>query len=188
MESLKSYASPRARLTRLLGAGKLVQVRRGLFVDDTAVSPRALAPVIYGPSYISFQYALASYGLIPERVEVITSASFNKNKDKHYSTPLGEYRYLYLPAGVYPYGIRLAEEDGASYLIASAEKALCDAVYKVPAVTTATGMESLLMDDWRMDLGGLGDLDRDFISWIAPRYGRKAVRALAAWLPRGGQR
>jgi hypothetical protein len=188
MENLKDYASPKAKLTRLLGAGNLVQVRRGLFVDDAAVSRRALAPIIYGPSYISFQYALASYGLIPERVEVITSASFNKNKDKFYRTPLGEYRYLYLPTAVYPYGLRLAEEDGASYLIASAEKALCDAVYKVPAVTTVAGMQSLLIDDWRMDPGGLGALDGDFISWIAPMYGRKALRALAAWFQRGEQR
>jgi hypothetical protein len=181
MENLKNYASPKAKLTRLLGAGKLIQVRRGLFVDDLAVSRRALAPLIYGPSYISFQYALASYGLIPERVEVITSASYNKNKDKQYRTPLGEYRYLYLPAAVYPYGLRLAEDDGASYLIASAEKALCDAVYKVPAATTVSQIQSLLLDDWRMDPGGLGALDRDFISWIAPMYGRKALQALAAW-------
>ena len=185
MENLKNYASPKARLTRLLGAGKLVQVRRGLFVDDLAVSRRALAPLIYGPSYISFQYALASYGLIPERVEVITSASFNKNKDKHYRTPLGEYRYLYLPATVYPYGLRLTEDGGAAYLIASAEKALCDAVYKVPAANTVSQIQSLLIDDWRMDPGELGALDRDFISWIALMYGRKSLQALAAWFQGG---
>lgn len=185
MENLKNYASPKARLTRLLGAGKLIQVRRGLFVDDTAVSRRALAPLIYGPSYISFQYALASYGLIPERVEVVTCASFNKNKNKLYHTPFGAYRYLYLPTAVYPYGLRLAEDEGASYLIASEEKALCDAVYKAPAVTTVTEMDSLLLDDWRMDPGELGGMDRDFISWLAPMYGRKALRALVAWFKRG---
>lgn len=89
MDELKNYASPKARLTRMLKSGELVQIRRGLFLDNTHISPRVLAPVIYGPSYISFQYALSGASLIPERVPVITSATFNKNKDKLFRTPLG---------------------------------------------------------------------------------------------------
>lgn len=189
MDELRGYASPKARLTRLLKSGKLVQVRRGLFVDDSAISRRVLAPVIYGPSYISFQYALSAAGLIPERVEVITSASYNKNRDKVYRTSLGEYRYLYLPPAVYPYGIRMEEEEeeeGMSYLIATAEKALCDAVYKVPSVTTVDAVRTLLLDDWRMEREDLRKLDRDFIRWIAPMYRRKSLTAFAVWIEKEG--
>lgn len=182
MEELKDYASPKARLTRMLKSGSLIQVRRGLFVESLAVSRRALAPVIYGPSYISFQYALAVYGLIPERVEAITSASYGKNRDKLFRTPLGEYRYFYLPVAVYPYGLRQDEEDGAAYLIATAEKALCDSVYKVSGATSLDDVEALLLEDWRMEAERLRELDRDFVEWIAPRYGRRSVSALAAWL------
>jgi hypothetical protein len=184
MDELKTYASPKARLTRLIKSGELVQIRRGLFTDDAAVPRRAVAPVLYGPSYISFQYALAAAGLIPERAEVITSASFRKNKDKVFRTPVGEYRYFYLPAAVYPYGIRMAEDGGMSYLIASAEKALCDSVYKIPSVTGAADMDALLIEDWRMEREELIKLDREFITWIAPMYRRKSLLALAEWFGR----
>lgn len=182
MEELSSYASPKARLTRMLKAGTLVQVRRGLFVEEGNAPRRALAPVIYGPSYISFQYALSAHGLIPERVPVITCASFGKNRDKVFRTPLGEYRYLYLPSAVYPYGLRLEEEDGASYLLASPEKALCDAVYKTPSAATIEEIETLLLDDWRIERDSLLALDHAFIDWIAPLYRRKSLLALAAWI------
>ncbi|HOD00665.1 MAG TPA: hypothetical protein PKH54_12020, partial [Myxococcota bacterium] len=72
MDELKDYASPRAKLTRMLKSGSIVQLRRGLFVDDVSISPRVVAPVLYGPSYISFEYVLATAGLIPERVAAVT--------------------------------------------------------------------------------------------------------------------
>lgn len=187
METLKSYASPKARLTRLLSEGKLIQIRRGLYVDDDAISRRVLAPVIYGPSYISFQFALSVWGLIPERVEVITSASFNKNKDKVFRTPLGEYRYLYLPTAVYPHGLRMEEDSQISYLIATPEKALCDAVYKLPSITAVADMKRLLLDDWRIELSDLRNLDCSFIAWIAPLYRRNSLLALAKWIKKESQ-
>jgi len=88
MNELKGYASPKAGLTRLLKSGKLGQVRRGLFVDDLSLPHKTLAPVLYGPSYSSFHYALASYDLIPKRIVVITSAGFDKNKNTIFHTPL----------------------------------------------------------------------------------------------------
>lgn len=182
MDDLADYASPKARLTLLIKSGALIQVRRGLFVENDAVSRRALAPAIYGPSYISFQYALAAYGLIPERAYAVTSASYGKNRDKLFRTPLGEYRYLYLPVSVYPYGLRQDEDDGANYLIATAEKALCDAVYKVSGMRDRDDVGKLLLEEWRMEEDELRGLDRDFIRWIAPRYGRRSVSALASWL------
>ncbi len=186
MDELKEYASPKARLTRLLKSGALTQIKRGLYVDDVAVSPRALAPVIYGPSYISFQFALASSGLIPENVPVITSASYNKDKDKVFRTPLGEYRYYYLPPAVYPYGIRMEEELGLNWFMASPEKALCDVVYKIPSVITVPEIETLLLDDLRIDRNDLVNLDRLFIAWIAPLYRRKSILALARWFEKEG--
>ena len=186
MEELKDYSSPRARLTRLLKTGELIQIRRGLFVDAPSVSRKVLASIVYGPSYISFEYALSAAGLIPERVEVVTSACFNKNRNKIFRTPLGEFRYFYLPDLVYPYGIRLQEDDSMSYLMASGEKALCDAVYKVPAVATVSAMERLLLEDWRMEREDLVNLDQTFITWIAPMYRRKSLLALAAWFEKEG--
>ncbi|GHV07534.1 hypothetical protein FACS189485_18010 [Spirochaetia bacterium] len=181
MDELKGYASPKARLTRLLKSGRLIQLRRGLFADNAVVSRRVIASALYGPSYISFEYALAAAGLIPERVTTVSSASFNKNKDKVFRNPLGEFRYYYLPAAVYPYGITMEEENGSSYLIASPEKALCDTIYKAPDIITVKAMNALLLENLRINMDALDKLDADFIRWIAPLYRRRAVLALSAW-------
>lgn len=186
MDELKKYASPKARITRLLKSGSLIQIRRGLYVDSPGVSPRVLAPVIYGPSYVSFQTALAEYGLIPERVEAVLSASFNKNKDKVFRTPLGEYRYYYLPPAVYPYGILMREEQNSSWLIASPEKALCDTVYKIPSVSTPADINALLLEDLRIERSDLANLDASFIAWISPLYRRKSLSALVRWFEKAG--
>ena len=52
-----------------------------------------LAGSIYGPSYISFEFALSYYGLIPEAVHVVTCASFEKKKKKTYDTIFGTFTY-----------------------------------------------------------------------------------------------
>ncbi|AEJ20777.1 type IV toxin-antitoxin system AbiEi family antitoxin domain-containing protein [Gracilinema caldarium] len=186
MDSLKKYASPKARLTRLLKTGKLIQIRRGLYVDERTISPRVLAPLIYGPSYISFQYALAFHGLIPEKVEIVTSASFNKNKNKIYRTPLGEYRYYYVPTTVYSYGISLIDENGYTFLLASAEKALCDALYRITSITKVSDLETVLFEDWRMEPEDIESLDTDFIMMITPRYGRRSLLFFREWFQKRG--
>jgi len=188
MDELKDYASPRAKLTRMLKSGSIVQLRRGLFVDDVSISPRVVAPVLYGPSYISFEYVLATAGLIPERVAAVTSATFNKNKDKVFRTPIGEFVYRYLPAAVYPHGIKHEIEEGAGYLIATPEKALCDSIYKVKGLNSPRDVVNLLFDDWRIQQSDLANLDRAFISWIAPMYGRRSVAHLVKALETGDWR
>ena len=115
IQELKSYASPKARITRLIKSGRVIQVRRGLFLEsgDRDYSLKSLASIVYGPSYVSFEYALSHYGLIPERVNVVTSAVYNKNKNRRFHTPVGDFYYYYLPIRVYPYCI--TREAGKYY-------------------------------------------------------------------------
>ncbi|GHV95999.1 hypothetical protein AGMMS50293_23190 [Spirochaetia bacterium] len=49
---------------------------------------------------------------------------------------------------------------------------VCDAQLRIKA---------LLLEDWRMEKEELLKLDGEFIRWIAPRYRRKSLLALAAW-------
>src|SRR5436190_9717139 len=75
---LSNYASPRDKITAWLKSGDLIRVKKGLYVfgKDVALTPfshEVLANLIYGPSAISLSYALAFYGLIPERVTTVTS-------------------------------------------------------------------------------------------------------------------
>ena len=66
---------------------------RGLYETDRNAPAYLLAGSIYGPSYISFEYALSRYGLIPEAVYAVTCATFEKKKKKKYETPFGTFTY-----------------------------------------------------------------------------------------------
>ncbi|MBN1472386.1 MAG: hypothetical protein JW925_11435, partial [Syntrophaceae bacterium] len=132
MDSLKGYGSPKSKLTTMIKSGEVIQVRRGLYIPggNVSYSVKTLANKIYGPSYISFEYALSYYGLIPERVENVTSAIFNKNKNKTFTTPLGTFIYQSIPAAAYPRGFVLIKENDHPFFIATKEKALCDTLYR----------------------------------------------------------
>ena len=67
-----------AHIQRALKSGEVIQARRGLYylsrsVFPTLVSTEALANLIYGPSYVSLETALAYHGWIPEAVRNCTS-------------------------------------------------------------------------------------------------------------------
>jgi predicted transcriptional regulator of viral defense system len=183
MHDFRDYASPKARLTRLLKAGNIIQVRRGIFLDakDNDYSLKSLASTIYGPSYISFEYALSHYGLIPERVHPVTSAVYRKNKNRRFRTPLGDFYYYYLPAEVYPYGITREEEQHQSYLIATPEKALLDMLYKARGISNKKSLTNLLFEDWRMEYDSVTSLDGSCIASLAPMYRKKAVMLFRDW-------
>lgn len=181
MQDLSGYGNPKMRLSRLLKAGALTQVRRGLYVEGEAPPPQTMAPVIYGPSYLSFQYALAAHGLIPEGVPTFTSASYGKNKDKAFSTPFGEFTYAYLPRSAYPYGIERREEASYPYLMACPEKALADSIYKARGIDTEGDLTKLLFEDWRIDPSELAPLDWGQITAWSPLYRSRPVALLATW-------
>ena len=129
LEELHNYASPKTKLLRMVQNGECFQIIRGLYETDRNVSPYLLAGSIYGPSYISFEYALSYYGLIPEAVFTVTSASYEKKKRKKYETPFGTFTYRDVPAKAFPLFIHLRQEGTYWYRIASPEKALCDELY-----------------------------------------------------------
>ena len=66
LAELSSYTNPKAKLSRLVKEGTYIQIVRGLYETDRGVPRHLLAGSIYGPSYISFAYALGFYGMIPE--------------------------------------------------------------------------------------------------------------------------
>lgn len=183
-EALQEYASPRSKLTRMLDSSQLLHVRRGLYLagSDTPFSLKTLANIVAGPSYVSFESALAYYGFIPERVINITSAIYGKNKHKKFKTPVGTFLYRHIPKAVYFIEYRRLEEDGHPFLIATAEKAICDTFYQHRQITTLSGLSKLIYDDLRIEEGSLKSLDLEIIKDLAPGYGKKVITIFARWL------
>lgn len=182
LEELHQYASPADKLSRLVKQGKYIPIVKGLYETNHTVPGYLLAGSIYGPSYLSFEFALAYYGLIPEAVYTFTSATFEKKKKKIFKTAFGVFTYRDIPAPAYSYGVNIRVEGAYSYIIASPEKALCDQLYKVEGVKNYQELGHLLWDDLRIDEQELQKLNVADVSMLAQKYGSTNVRKLSRWL------
>ncbi len=174
---LKGYASPKSKLTNLIKSGKMVQLRRGLYLEasNTNYSLKTIANKLYGPSYISFEYALSYYGLIPEAVKNVTSAIYNKNKNKSIVTPLGTFFYKYINPKIYPYGIVRIDERDNPFIIATPEKALFDVLSKIKKYDKNVSIQQLLYSDLRIDSDKLAQLNIEDMKFLAPIYKKRLV-------------
>ena len=111
---LSKYSNKDTKLLRNVRDGKLIKIINGLYETNVNTPGYLLATSIYGPSYISFEYALCFYGLIPERVNVITCATFDKKKKKQFKTFFGTFTYRDIPVLAYPEEVILKEENNYS--------------------------------------------------------------------------
>lgn len=178
---LKKYASPSDKISRMEGNGEIIRIINGLYETNKNTQPYLLAGSIYGPSYISFDYALSYYGMIPEKVHLITCATFEKKKKKYYETPFGNYSYRDIPSKVFYKGVRLEFEDEYSFKIATPEKALCDKLYTLKPTHTYKEMEELLFRDLRIDEDLFLGLSVDDLDQYSLEYASTNVRRLAKY-------
>jgi predicted transcriptional regulator of viral defense system len=80
---------------RALKKGTLVRLKRGVYLiekkDAETVDAFEIALQLNGPSYISFESALAHHGWIPEAVYTITSAT--PKRSSIVPTPIGTFSF-----------------------------------------------------------------------------------------------
>ncbi|MEK7543658.1 MAG: hypothetical protein AAB557_02225 [Patescibacteria group bacterium] len=109
--------------------GLLVRFKRGLYGVKTSLpDEQTLANRLYEPSYISFEYALAWYNMMPEAVYAITSTT---TKPTRRFTVLGKtYIYHTVKRDAYT-GYTPVSDANRLILMADREKALVDYLYLV---------------------------------------------------------
>ena len=182
MDELKNYRNPAMKITNMVKNGELTRVMRGLYETDPQIPGYLLAASIYGPSYLSFEYALAHHGLIPEVVHQFTSASFDKKRTKRFETPFGIFNYRDVPESAFPYGVLMMVENGYSYRLAAPEKALCDELYKFSPCANLTELEQLLFENLRIDRQEFLDLNLTDMDELATLYHTKNHKLLRSWI------
>ena len=182
LQRYKTYVNPSAKIGRLVKDGDLTPIIKGLYETDRAVPGYYLANVIYGPSYLSFEYALAWHDLIPEAVFTFTSATCGKRRKKLYDTPFGVFTFRDVPVAAFPYGTELHEEDGRAFMIASAEKAVCDQLYTCSPCSNRNELRQLLFEDLRIDETAFRDADLNEMSELAGLYQTKNHKLLISLL------
>ncbi len=188
MDRLAEYRFSRNKLSQLCRSGEILRVKKGLYIPASRdgspdpVDPLVLAALIYGPSYVSLETALAHHGLIPERVVEITCMTTKRSRT--FETLVGRYVYHFLSTRIFSYGVTLEKAQGGTYFLATPEKALCDRLARIPGIRVQSDIPSLLEDDLRLDFDELRRLKSNIILEIAQRYRRSTVTAFAKWFQR----
>jgi predicted transcriptional regulator of viral defense system len=184
VDTMEFYEQPRLKLARDAKKGKYIRLKRDLYCTDPEMSKMALAQSIYGPSYVSFDYALSYYGLIPEHAYNVSSATFKKRKDKRFVTDICSFYYSDVPAAAYPHSVELLRIDDVGVRIATPEKALCDKLYKLPPATGTADFEDLLFEFLRVFDDSLYELEAKEVRDLSKLYKCRNVTLLAEMMGR----
>lgn len=118
-------------------------INRWYCFSDAITDERLLyliANRIYSPSYVSFESALSFYGMIPEGVYTITSAT--SLKTKLFATEAGTFSYRHIRQDLM-FGYRLIEVQGQYVKLAEPEKVLLDYLYLNTTLTDREAFESV---------------------------------------------
>ena len=182
--NLGNYSNKNNKITRDIKNGKLFKIAKGLYETNLNTPGYLLAGSILGPSYISFEFALSFYGLIPERVSTITCASFNKKKKKMYINKFGTFSYRDIPILAYPEEIYFITEGDYIYQIASREKALCDKLYTLGPIKNYDNLERMLFSDLRIDIEEFNKLNILKVEKLSKLYDSTNVILLAKYMRR----
>jgi predicted transcriptional regulator of viral defense system len=129
-------ADVQRQLSRWVKAGRLYQLRRGLYAlappyQKVRPHPFLVANRLVQSSYVSLQSALAHYGLIPEYVPVTTGVT--AGRPGRWQTPLGSYEFRHVQTDFLRGFHRMQLGGGQEAFVATPEKALLDLVYLEPA-------------------------------------------------------
>lgn len=178
------YSNVNAKISNEIKKGNLYKIKKGKYETSNNIPCHYLASSLYGPSYISFDFALSYYGFIPERVTTVTCATFGKKKKKKFNTTFGVITYRDVPNNVYSYGVKLYKENNYSFQMAIPEKALCDKLYTLSPVHNLIEIKNMLFNDLRIDKEMFKKLDLKIISDLNDLYHCTNVKFLYKYMRR----
>lgn len=186
LDYYRDYANPKEKISRECRKGTLIRLKQGVYVTRSALDeglPLGLvANRIYGPSYVSFAFALRLYGLIPEDVPNPTSATLAKHRQKQFHTSLGSFFYRDIPEAAYSEDIVFLQAGPWRYLAATAEKALCDELSLFATVRSKQALRALLFENLRIDENGFEKLEARRIVELVPFYKSTTLDTLRSFL------
>jgi len=180
-EILQGYQNPRDCVSRLVKSGELLRLKNGFFliaekIKDTSIPFEQIANLLYGPSYISLEYALSYYGIIPEASYVRTSMTINQSK--HFHTKIGTFSYYHIGLNRYFVGVTHMKNALGGFYIATPEKALADHVFQVCQGLGPDELLEDLIESRRIEIDTLKSLDKKLLHQIAVAYRSKIIKTL----------
>lgn len=179
---LKDYKRPNDKIHELISAGIIEHVKKGLYLpsislSETRTEPFLLANHMLGPSYVSFDSALSYYGLIPERVFEVSSATTKASR--RFGTPTGVFSFTRMSLPYYSFGIRqITVGKDQNALIASPEKALFDKIINTAGLNLRSKIATseYLIENLRMEEDQLIQLDVQAMeTWLSDSPKRESL-------------
>jgi len=173
----------RLQLARWVKGGKLIQLRRGIYMlaspyRKVSPHPFLLANRLKKASYVSLQSALANYGMIPEYVPVITSVT--TGRPETLTTPAGTFVFKHIRKSLFN-GYRQVEVGpNQPAFLAGPEKSLLDLIYLTPQADSLEFLQELRLQN-------LEQLNLESLIRIAEATGSPKLARAARRIARLGQ-
>lgn len=98
---------------------------------------------IYPPSYVSLEWAMSYYQLIPEGVYTITAVTTLKTQK--FNTDIGTFSYKHVKPSLM-FGYRLISFENTMFKLAEPEKLILDYLYLNPSANSLEDLESLRLN------------------------------------------
>ena len=170
-------ASVEVQLSRWHKAGKLIQLKRGLYaLSETyrkvEIYALAVAAVLHRPSYLSLEKALEFHNLIPEQVAAYTSVT--SNRPAVFKTGLGDFKYTHIQKNFF-WGYSAVTLNAQTAYVALPEKALLDFFYLRHGPATEAYVDELRLQN-------LEDLDEKRLIQFAKKMNKPKLFFVAELL------
>lgn len=122
------------KISQLLKRGNIIRLKKGVYISerfwlstpDKKGYTEYLANILYFPSYLSSEYILSLYNLIPEEINILTCIS--SKSTRVFKNKLGTFSYRNIKQELYC-GYSKVRRDGFEVYMASKAKALFDFLY-----------------------------------------------------------
>lgn len=160
---LRNTSNPNAKIKHWVDNNALVPLKRGLYIVSPEITMQEpclelIANHLYSPSYVSLQYALRHYRLIPERAFLITSITTCHTRN--FENTLGHFAYHGVSRSYFAVGVTSQMQNDRTYLIATPEKALVDTIlFSSYIPNSLVGLERFLEEDMRFDMPALKQMN-----------------------------
>jgi predicted transcriptional regulator of viral defense system len=164
------YENVNDKINNLKQKGIIKSLKKGFYIhtslsNENIVSKEIISNnLLDSPSYISLDYALSFYGLIPEAVHDITAVTTKRSKV--FKTDIGVFSYKHIKKELFAIGIKTESSKNGNYLVASKEKAICDKIYFTKGIdlTSKSLMIEFIENDLRIDTDELANFNIKILS------------------------
>ncbi|MFA6171257.1 MAG: hypothetical protein WCW77_03245 [Patescibacteria group bacterium] len=127
-----------------------------------------IANKLFEPSYLSLEYAMRYYNLIPEIVYLVTSIT--SRKTKLIKTPISNFQYRSVKENLF-FGYNVIKTAGLPFKIAEPEKALLDFLYLRSDIKDENDLEGL-----RINKGVFNEIiNKEKMAKYAEAFGSKVL-------------